>query len=198
MPLFETIRQVLTPPISYPMVTLFPGGPIGNDVGLNPAAAPDGGAVPEPQVQADGQIGRSADGKPPAHLPNSPSAPDTSLRGAVGTANFAGFIRDLGEYNATLEGRNAFLIYEKMRRSARILAVRPSAARPYRRYLGLGNSTPARLRGGIQSHIVSDRPPGEQSYHRIACLRRNDLANCFKPTHRFFISDWQSVMAIAQ
>ena len=26
MPLFETIRQVLTPPISYPMVTLFPVG----------------------------------------------------------------------------------------------------------------------------------------------------------------------------
>jgi hypothetical protein len=39
------------------------------------------------------------------------------LRGAVGTANFAGFIRDLGEYNPILEGRSAFLVYEKMRRS---------------------------------------------------------------------------------
>jgi hypothetical protein len=42
---------------------------------------------------------------------------DTYLRGAVGTANFAGFIRDLGEYNPILEGRSAFLVYEKMRRS---------------------------------------------------------------------------------
>jgi len=127
MSLFETIREVLTPGISYPMVTLFPGGPIGNDVGLNPAALPGGGAVAEPQVQAGGQIGsgqvgRSAGSKPSAHLTTSPSAqlpsaPDTYLRGAVGTANFAGFIRDLGEYNPILEGRNAFLIYEKMRRS---------------------------------------------------------------------------------
>jgi hypothetical protein len=48
---FETVRQIVTPQTSYPMVTLFPGGPIGNDVGLNPAAAPDGGSVPEPQVE---------------------------------------------------------------------------------------------------------------------------------------------------
>jgi len=33
MSLLETIRQAVTPGISYPMVTLFPGGPIGNDVG---------------------------------------------------------------------------------------------------------------------------------------------------------------------
>ena len=39
------------------MVTLFPGGPIGNDVGLNPAAVPGGGAVPEPQVQGVAELG---------------------------------------------------------------------------------------------------------------------------------------------
>jgi len=134
--LLETIRQVITPGASYPMVRLFPGGPIGNDVGLNPGAMPGGGAVPEPQVQANGQIGRgqvdqlpTPTGRtvaepghlPTAQLPTSPSAStgrvDTYLRGAVGAANFAGFIRDLGEYNPILEGRSAFLVYEKMWRS---------------------------------------------------------------------------------
>jgi hypothetical protein len=158
MSLLETIRQIVTPGASYPMVTLFPGGPIGNDVGLTPGAMPGGGAVPEPQVQADGQIGngqvgRWADGKPPAssppaHLPTSPSAPDTYLRGAVGTANFAGFLRDLGEYNPTLEGRNAFLIYEKMRRSdadvkAALLACKlPIRAAEYQIVPGLKESDP--------------------------------------------------------
>jgi hypothetical protein len=52
MSIFETVREALTPAIGYPMVTLFPGGPIGNDVGLNPAAQPGGGAVPEPQVDS--------------------------------------------------------------------------------------------------------------------------------------------------
>jgi hypothetical protein len=128
MSLFETIRQVVTPGNSYPMVTLFPGGPIGNDVGLNPAAMPAGDAVPEPQLSGDREIGRS-DEKPgqaagahritpsPDHPMAANGKPETSLRGAVGTANFAGFIRDLGEYNPTLEGRSAFLVYEKMRRS---------------------------------------------------------------------------------
>ena len=148
MSLLETIRQAVTPGISYPMVTLFPGGPIGNDVGLNPAAMPGGGAVPEPQVPAGRQIGRSADGKPPAHLPTSPSAPDTSLRGAVGTANFAGFIRDLGEYNPILEGRSSFLIYEKMRRSdadvrAALLACKlPIRAADYQIVPGLKENEP--------------------------------------------------------
>jgi hypothetical protein len=112
MSLFETIRQAVTPGASYPLVTLFPGGPIGNDVGLNPAAMPGGGAVPEPQIEnrkSKIENGRAPDTR---HL-----APDTFLRGAVGTANFAGFIRDLGEYNPILEGRSAFLVYEKMRRS---------------------------------------------------------------------------------
>jgi hypothetical protein len=108
MSLLETVRNALTPGISYPMVTLFPGGPIGNDVGLNPAAVPGGGAVPEPQVAEDGR--GTARRAPTANV-------DTFLRGAVGTANFAGFIRDLGEYNPILEGRSGFLIYEKMRRS---------------------------------------------------------------------------------
>ncbi|MGA9057409.1 MAG: hypothetical protein WB763_12965, partial [Terriglobia bacterium] len=109
-----TIRQVITPGASYPRVTLVPGGPIGNDVGLNPAAVPGGGAVPEPQVGPSGARPGNGEG---GRAPLGPTAPDTSLRGAVGTANFAGFIRDLGEYNPILEGRSSFLIYEKMRRS---------------------------------------------------------------------------------
>jgi hypothetical protein len=126
MSLLETIRQVITPGASYPMVTLFPGGPIGNDVGLNPAAVPGGGAVPEPQVEGTGNRqqgivpsgGRVAEpGAGQSQITNHKSQIDTYLRGAVGTANFAGFLRDLGEYNPTLEGRSAFLIYEKMRRS---------------------------------------------------------------------------------
>jgi hypothetical protein len=134
MSLFETIRQAVTPGISYPMVTLFPGGPIGNDVGLNPAAMPGGGAVPEPQVQDSGfriqdaglptptggtvqEPGEQVKSQIANRKSQIPQAPDTSLRGAVGTANFAGFICDLGEYNPTLEGRSAFLVYEKMRRS---------------------------------------------------------------------------------
>ena len=104
MSLLETIRQIVTPGSSYPLVRLFPNGPIGNDVGLTPGTMPGGGAVPEPQVESPGPETR--------HL-----APETSLRGAVGTANFAGFIRDLGEYNPILEGRSSFLVYEKMRRS---------------------------------------------------------------------------------
>jgi hypothetical protein len=137
MSLLETIRQVITPGASYPMVTLFPGGPIGNDVGLNPAALPDGGAVPEPQVEnpqitqisqiSGRRAGAPADGSAvveprQSQITNQKSQitngkVDTYLRGAVGTANFAGFIRDLGEYNPILEGRSAFLVYEKMRRS---------------------------------------------------------------------------------
>jgi hypothetical protein len=125
MSLLETVRHALTPGISYPMVTLFPGGPIGNEVGLNTSPGQD--AVPEPQVQdseSSTAPSRKDSGKTPDPQPGVSAVPDTrhvdpdtSLRGAVGTANFAGFIRDLGEYNAVLEGRSAFLIYEKMRRS---------------------------------------------------------------------------------
>jgi len=126
------------------MVTLFPGGPIGNDVGLNPAAAPGGGAVPEPnpqiaQITQKGQNGQS--GKSVASV-------DSSLRGAVGTANFAGFIRDLGEYNPVLEGRSAFLVYEKMRRSdadvkAALLACKlPIRAADYQIVPGLKENEP--------------------------------------------------------
>jgi hypothetical protein len=114
MSLLETVRSALTPAISYPMVRLFPGGPIGNDVGLTPGAMPGGGAVPEPQV-AEG-TGNREQGTGQTSAKSAQSA-DTFLRGAVGTANFAGFIRDLGEYNPILEGRSSFLVYEKMRRS---------------------------------------------------------------------------------
>jgi len=138
MSILETIRQVVTPAITYPMVTLFPGGPIGNDVGLNPAAQPSGGAVPEPQIADDGR----------GTARRAPTEPDTSLRGAVGTANFAGFIRDLGEYNPILEGRSAFLIYEKMRRSdadvkAALLACKlPIRAADYQIVPGLKENEP--------------------------------------------------------
>jgi hypothetical protein len=57
MSFLETLRQIVTPEASYPMVRLFPGGPIGNDVGLNPGAQPGGGAVPEPQPSGDRKIG---------------------------------------------------------------------------------------------------------------------------------------------
>ena len=126
MSLLETVREALRPGTSQPLITqlelarFFPGGPIGNDVGLTPGAMPGGGAVPEPQVQGVGDRELGVGKTPNSQLatPNSRSSPpDTFLRGAVGTANFAGFIRDLGEYNPILEGRSAFLIYEKMRRS---------------------------------------------------------------------------------
>jgi hypothetical protein len=137
MSLLETIRQVVTPGSSYPLVRLFPNGPIGNDVGLTPGAMPGGGAVPEPQVADDGRGGSRT----------APTA-DTFLRGAVGTANFAGFIRDLGEYNPILEGRSSFLVYEKMRRSdadvrAALLACKlPIRAADYQIVPGLKENEP--------------------------------------------------------
>ncbi len=121
------------------MVRLFPGGPIGNDVGLTPGAMPGGGAVPEPQV-TDG--GRGTARRAPTR------DVDTFLRGAVGTANFAGFIRDLGEYNPILEGRSSFLVYEKMRRSdadvrAALLACKlPIRAADYQIVPGLKENEP--------------------------------------------------------
>jgi len=149
MPLLETVRNVLTPSISYPMVTLFPGGPIGNDVGLNPAAVPGGGAVPEPQVQVPGARGQVSGKTAGTSAPDTRNlTPDTFLRGAVGTANFAGFIRDLGEYNPILEGRSSFLIYEKMRRSdadvrAALLACKlPIRAADYQIVPGLKENEP--------------------------------------------------------
>jgi hypothetical protein len=127
------------------MVTLFPGGPIGNEVGLNPAAMPGGGAVPEPQVGPSGA--RPGDGNG-GRAPLGPTLVDTFLRGAVGTANFAGFIRDLGEYNPILEGRSSFLVYEKMRRSdadvrAALLACKlPIRAADYQIVPGLKENEP--------------------------------------------------------
>ncbi len=149
----ETIRQVVTPAITYPMVTLFPGGPIGNEVGLNTSPGQD--AVPEPQVAQGPRSGPAVLPAPtqgPQDRKAGPALPsggvDTSLRGAVGTANFAGFIRDLGEYNPVLEGRNAFLIYEKMRRSdadvkAALLACKlPIRAADYQIVPGLKQNEP--------------------------------------------------------
>jgi hypothetical protein len=150
MSLLETVREALRPPISYPMVRLFPGGPIGNDVGLNPGAQPGGGAVPEPQVTEPGhprESGGPRPGRVDSRLRGNDSV-DTYLRGAVGTANFAGFITDLGEYNPILEGRSAFLIYEKMRRSdadvkAALLACKlPIRAADYQIVPGLKENEP--------------------------------------------------------
>ena len=161
MSLLETIRQVVTPGSSYPLVRLFPNGPIGNDVGLTPGAMPGGGAVPEPQVADDGRGGSRT----------APTA-DTFLRGAVGTANFAGFIRDLGEYNPILEGRSSFLVYEKMRRSdadvrAALLACKlpiraadyqiSPASRKVRRALGWQKRL--LMRSEKTFWVASNRPP---------------------------------------
>jgi hypothetical protein len=106
---------------------------------------PGGGAVPEPQVGPSGARPGDGDG---GRAPLGPTQVDTSLRGAVGTANFAGFIRDLGEYNPILEGRSGFLVYEKMRRSdadvrAALLACKlPIRAADYQIVPGLKENEP--------------------------------------------------------
>jgi len=141
MSLLETIRNAVTPAIAQPMITrLFPSGPIGNEVGIN--STPGQGSIPEPnpQAQESGAGSQQSAGKP--------QTPDTSLCGAVGTANFAGFIRDLGEYNPVLEGRASFQVYEKMRRSdadvrAALLACKlPIRAAEHQIVPGLGESDP--------------------------------------------------------
>lgn len=53
----------------------------------------------------------------PARAMSARSAPDLTEYGATGTPIMAGYLRDLGEYNPTLEGVSAFATYEKMRRS---------------------------------------------------------------------------------
>ena len=45
------------------------------------------------------------------------ATPDPSVKGIVGTPNWAGWLQDLGEYNSKLAPPTAFLTYEKMRRS---------------------------------------------------------------------------------
>ena len=53
--------------------------------------------------------------------------------GTTGTPFFAGYLRDLGEYNPTLEGLSAFATYEKMRRSdAQVAATLMSMKLPIR------------------------------------------------------------------
>jgi hypothetical protein len=75
------------------------------ETGVSPAPllSPAGSApVPETEVQS-----------PKSKV----QSPDTSSYGATGTPIVSGFVTDLQEYNATLRGRNAFMTYEKMRRS---------------------------------------------------------------------------------
>lgn len=58
--------------------------------------------------------------------------PDAEV-GTTGTPFFAGYLRDLGEYNPTLEGLSAFSTYEKMRRSdAQVAATLMSMKLPIR------------------------------------------------------------------
>ena len=63
-------------------------------------------ALAEPQEPK--QILRSAQNDNPG---------DSSVKGIVGTPNWAGWIQDLGEYNSKLAPPTAFTTYEKMRRS---------------------------------------------------------------------------------
>jgi len=60
-------------------------------------------------------------------------APPTAEAGTTGTPFFAGYLRDLGEYNPALEGLSAFSTYEKMRRSdAQVAATLMSMKLPIR------------------------------------------------------------------
>jgi hypothetical protein len=49
--------------------------------------------------------------------PTTRPAQTTAALGGTGVPIYAGFVTDLGEYNGKLQGRDAFDIYEKMRRS---------------------------------------------------------------------------------
>ena len=49
--------------------------------------------------------------------PPAEATPELTERGITGTPMFGGYLRDMGEYNADLEGLSGFRIYEKMRRS---------------------------------------------------------------------------------
>lgn len=74
---------------------------------------------------AGGQV--SANPKPQSPTPN------PSPLGIVGTPSFAGWLRDLGEYNSKLLPPTAFLTYEKMRRSdADVAAVLAACKLPIR------------------------------------------------------------------
>src|SRR5437899_11761501 len=80
--------------------------------GLDPLATPSlvkSAPVPEPV----GAIHESPSGA----IRELPLRPDTSVVGATGTPIFYGFVRDLGEYNPRLKGREGFRVYEQMRRS---------------------------------------------------------------------------------
>ena len=94
------------------------------------------------------------------------------MRGAVGTANFAGFLRDLGEYNPILEGRSAFLVYEKMRRSdADVKAALMACKLPIR---------------AADYQIVPGRKPNEPGYELAKTIadevRENLLGGLESPT----------------
>src|SRR5437879_5937669 len=89
-----------------------PTGIMEGEYGLDPLATPAlAPSAPVPEAQVPGAGGQVSG--PDTRRPK----PDTSLVGASGTPIFYGFVRDLGEYNPRLEGREGFRIYEQMRRS---------------------------------------------------------------------------------
>lgn len=81
------------------------------------------GQTPDPDVNEYGVTLLPSPSITTAPVPEPPGPergvppPKTVALGASGTPIFGGFVRDLGEYNPKLEGRNAFPTYEKMRRS---------------------------------------------------------------------------------
>lgn len=83
---------------------LFPGGPYAAEYGVN-----DRSAVLQTPYSAD---------PVPEPIPHrDPLTQTTASIGGTGTPILAGFVEDLGEYNAKLTGTYAFGTYEKMRRS---------------------------------------------------------------------------------
>src|SRR6266705_2203009 len=97
MGLIATIRESFRSLVS-------PAEIVEAESGLDPLATPSlvkSAPVPEP-------VGA---------IHESPLRPATSVVGATGTPIFYGFVRDLGEYNPRLEGREGFRVYEQMRRS---------------------------------------------------------------------------------
>lgn len=81
---------------------LFPGGPVAGEYGVQSSAPILSPFTANPVAEPD---------------PRKRPAQTTAALGGSGTPIYAGFVTDLGEYNGKLQGRSAFDIYEKMRRS---------------------------------------------------------------------------------
>lgn len=94
----------------------FPDGGVYN---MGAASWPNGPTLGEMGIDTNGlQQIPSISSRPVAPPLSREEAGPTDLTiGAVGTPIYSGFVRDLGEYNPKLDGRTAFITYEKMRRS---------------------------------------------------------------------------------